>query len=84
MIASNVGGTAAYVKIFGKTSTPVPGTDVPCIVIPVPASSTVCYEFTALGTRPPNGCGYCIVGGIADTDATAVAANQVKVLFSFI
>ena len=85
--ATNTGATAAFVKLYNKATAPTVGTDVPEMIIPVPAAVSgvpgaaelrpgfIAYRF-ALGL------GIAITGGAADTDTTAVAAGQVKVKLS--
>jgi len=85
--ATNTGASAAYVKLYNKATAPTVGTDVPEMIIPVPAAVSgvpgaaelrpgfIAYRF-ALGL------GIAITGGAADSDTTAVAAGQVKVKLS--
>ena len=85
--ASNVGATDAFVKLFNKATPPVPGTDVPEMIIPVraavagvPGVAEISPGFNAY--RFPLGLGIAITGAAADSDTTAVAAGQVKVKLS--
>jgi hypothetical protein len=85
--ASNVGATDAFVKLFNKATAPVPGTDVPEMIIPVraavagvPGVAEISPGFNAY--RFPLGLGIAITGAAADSDTTAVAAGQVKVKLS--
>jgi hypothetical protein len=88
--ATNTGAAAAFVKLFNKATAPVPGTDVPEMIIPVPAAvggvpgvAEISPGFNAY--RFPLGLGIAITGGVtgaADTDTTPVAAGQVKVKLS--
>jgi hypothetical protein len=88
--ASNNGATDAFVKLFNKATAPIPGTDVPEMIIPVraavsgvPGVAEISPGFNAY--RFPLGLGIAITGGptgAADTDTTAVAAGQVKVKLS--
>jgi len=85
--ATNTGASAAFVKLYNKATAPTVGTDVPEMIIPVPAAVSgvpgaaelrpgfIAYRF-ALGL------GIAITGGAADNDTTAVAAGQVKVKLS--
>lgn len=82
--ASNTGAGAAYVKLYNKASAPTVGTDVPVITITVPASGTVSLPFGTQGHRFTTGIGLAITGAAADSDTTAVAAAQVKVLTAYI
>lgn len=85
--ATNTGATAAFVKLYNKATAPTVGTDVPEMIIPVPAAvagvpgvAQVTPGFN--GHRFPLGLGIAITGGVADSDTTAVAAGQVKVKIS--
>ena len=37
--ASNIGASPAYVKLYNKATAPVVGTDIPDMIIPVPAAA---------------------------------------------
>lgn len=87
LYATNTGAAAAYVKLYNKATAPTVGTDVPLMIIPVPAAAggvpgvaSVATPFQ--GYRFPLGLGIAITGGAADSDTTAVAAGQVKVILS--
>lgn len=85
--ATNTGATAAFVKLYNKATAPTVGTDIPEMIIPVPAASggvpgtaTIPMGFNSF--RFPLGLGIAITGGVSDTDTTAVATGQVKVKLS--
>lgn len=85
--ATNIGATVAFVKLYNKATAPTVGTDVPAMVITVPAavagvpgSVEITPGFN--GYRFALGLGIAITGLVADTDTTAVAAGQVKVMLS--
>jgi hypothetical protein len=85
--ATNTGAAAAYIKLYNKATAPTVGTDVPLMIVPVPAAvggipgvAEVVTPFA--GYRFALGLGIAITGGAADTDTTAVAAGQVKVILS--
>ena len=85
--ATNTGATVAFVKLFNKATAPVPGTDVPTMILPVPAAASGVPGVATLpigfsGFRFALGLGLAITGGVADSDTTAVAAGQVKVHLS--
>jgi hypothetical protein len=85
--ATNTGATAAFVKLYNKATAPTVGTDVPEMIIPVPAAVSgvpgVANIYTGHNAfRFPLGLGIAITGGAADADTTAVAAGQVKVKLS--
>lgn len=85
--ASNIGAADAFVKLYNKATAPVVGTDVPEMIIPVPAAVGGVPGVVELtpgfnGYRFALGLGIAITGGAADNDTTAVAAGQVKVKLS--
>jgi hypothetical protein len=82
--ASNTGAAAAYLKLYNKASAPTVGTDVPVLTISLPASGTVNVPFGTNGFRFATGIAYAITNLAADSDTTAVAAAQVKVMWSYI
>ncbi len=85
--ATNIGATPAFVKLYNKATAPVVGTDVPAMILPVPAAVSGVPGVRDLpigfsGFRFALGLGIAITGAVADTDTTAVAAGQVKVILS--
>lgn len=85
--ATNTGATTEYVKLYNKATSPVVGTDIPAMIIPVPVAVSGVPGVATLpignqGFRFPLGLGIAITGEAADTDTTAVAANQIKVILS--
>jgi len=85
--ATNIGATAAFVKLYNKATAPTVGTDVPEMIIAVPAAvagvpgaAQISPGFN--GYRFALGLGIAITGAVADSDTTAVAAGQVKVKLS--
>jgi hypothetical protein len=81
--AFNAGASPVYVKYYNRTTAPAVGTDVPVMVVSVPATDTVMIGGGANGIRFATGIAIAIVTGAADTDNTAVAAAQVKVATSW-
>jgi hypothetical protein len=87
LYATNIGATAAFVKLYNKATAPTVGTDVPEMIIPVPAAVSGVPGVAQIspgfnGYRFALGLGIAITGGVADSDTTAVAAGQVKVKLS--
>lgn len=85
--ASNIGATPAFVKLYNKATAPTVGTDVPAMIIPVPAAVSGVPGVAPLpvgfsGFRFALGLGIAITGAVADSDTTAIAAGQVKVALS--
>jgi hypothetical protein len=84
---TNTGAGAAFVKLYNKATAPTVGTDVPVMIIPVPAAVAGVPGVAQIspgfnGYRFALGLGIAITGAVADTDTTAVAAGQVKVILS--
>ncbi|HEX5444054.1 MAG TPA: hypothetical protein VFW87_09510 [Pirellulales bacterium] len=82
IIAMNVSASSpAYLKLYDKASVPVVGTDSPVYVLPLPTAGSTGGAGAArswpTGLRFSSGLAYAITLGMADSDATAVAANQV-------
>lgn len=85
--ATNIGATVAFVKLYNKATAPTVGTDVPDMIIPVPAAvsgvpGVASLPAGYLGYRFALGLGIAITGAVADNDTTAIAAGQVKVKLS--
>jgi hypothetical protein len=85
--ATNTGATPAFVKLYNKATAPTVGTDVPAMIIPVPAAvggvpGVATLPIGYSGFRFALGLGIAITGAVGDTDTTAVAAGQVKVILS--
>lgn len=81
LVVINTNNTIYYLKLYNKRTAPTCGSDTPVWRIPVPANNTG-GGFVVLSTedmRFPLGLGFCLVGGIADSDntnaATGVALN---------
>lgn len=84
VFVSNQNAAIRYLKIYNKASAPTVGTDVPVMVIPVPAGGFVNIDCTSMGQRFTLGIAYAITTGMADSDTGAVAANEIKVKFTFL
>jgi len=82
--ASNNGATPCYVRLYNIATAPVPGTTVTADWLLVPAGSSAYLDYGDKGARFATGIGLAITGGVADTDTTAVALGQVKVVTSFV
>lgn len=81
----NAGVAAAYVKLYNSGANgaaPVVGTDVPVMVLAVPATGNAQIELKE-AAQFPNGLSLAMVTGAADTDNTAVAAAQLKATLVF-
>lgn len=73
----NNGASAAYLKLYNKATAPTVGTDTPHATFLIPAGGCLPTIEPAASLSFNTGLGYAITGGPADTDTTAVAANQV-------
>lgn len=84
VVATNNGAAVAFLKLYNKVTAPTVGTDVPLLVVSVPANGVPVTIDSALGMRFTAGIGFGITNLIADSDTTAVAANQVKVKIDYV
>lgn len=75
--ACSIDATPVYVKFYNKATTPGCNADSEVARLMVPASQCSGMALPKNGLVFSTGIGYCIVTGIADTDATAVTANEV-------
>lgn len=80
---SNRSSAFRAVKLYNKASAPTVGTDTPRVVIDVPFESAANVEFS-LPIAFETGIAIAIVAGIADSDATAVALNDVAVTLFYL
>lgn len=79
---SNVTATAAYVKLYNKSTAPTVGTDVPAITIPAPANTTVNHDIGSVGARFSSGIGRAVTAAAVATDTgVAVAGIQVQITY---
>jgi len=78
----NTSATTKYVRLYSKATAPTVGTDVPIMVVAVPATSSKEIEYVP-ALRIGTGLGVAITGGAAVNDATAVAAGDVQLLVSY-
>lgn len=71
----NVNAATRYLKLYNTAATPVPGTTAIALRIALPPATSVHVQLPA-GINFSTGIGFAIVTGIADADATAVAASE--------
>jgi hypothetical protein len=81
--AGNNGGSAAWLKLYNKASSPTVGTDTPVWSCYLPAGTAREVPIT-VGLAFGTGIAYAITGAAADTDTTAVAANQVTGVIGYV
>ena len=85
IIAIGLTSTVRYLKLYNKATTPVVGTDVPIMTIPIPANTQgagVAIPFS-MGVNFPLGIGIAITSGSADNDTGAVGAGDVIVNLTY-
>jgi hypothetical protein len=68
-----------FVKLFNKATAPVPGTDTPQDTFGVQAGTSVPIPVPSGGLTYSTGIAIAITKNMADSDATAVAANDCAV-----
>lgn len=74
--AYNAAASVRYIKLYNKSTAPVPGTDTPIRTIAIPAGQKA-FNVIENGMPFSNGIGIAIVAGIADSDATVISASDV-------
>lgn len=78
----NSNAAVRYLKIYNSASAPTCGSGTPLDRVLVPPTN--CSGYTSkVGKVYGTGIGYCVVTGAADTDATAVSANDVMVSIGY-
>jgi hypothetical protein len=83
--AFNSGAGAAFLKFYDKASAPTVGTDVPVLVIGIPAGQSVISELgTASESTSQPALLTRLLEAMADNDTTAVALNQVCLAMSLL
>jgi len=80
----NTSAATKYVKLYNKASAPVLASDTPVLTVPIAANGYVNIIINDIGIFFATGISMAITGGAGDTDATAVAANDVVVNMSYI
>lgn len=80
--AMNASAATKYVRFYNKATTPTVGTDIPIVVVAIPATSSKEFNYTP-AVRFGTGIGVSITGGAAAADATAVAAGDVQLLVNY-
>lgn len=83
VVVSNINAAARYLKLYNKASAPTVGTDVPVIVVPIPAGAVVQIDGGSNGIRFGTGIAWALTTGAADSDTGAVAASEHKVAIAY-
>ncbi len=79
---SNPTATAAYVKLYSKTTAPTVGTDVPVLTQAVAAGATVALTFGQVGKRFATGIGIaCTAAAAASDTGVSVAGIQINATY---
>lgn len=86
-VITNINAAVMYVKFYDKATAPDPSacsanSDCPVLRFAIPGDTTgagVAIPISSLGIKFTTGLGMSITTGVADTDETAVAANEVIV-----
>ncbi len=81
----NNSGTIAYLKLYNKATAPTCGTDTPVdhFMVPGLTGGSGLIFSSAMGEAYGTGIGWCLTGGIADADTTAVAASAYLVTIGY-
>jgi len=72
----NLSAATKYLKLYDLAAAPAVGTDTPVMTIPIPPGGGANVWFSG-GIAFSTGIAYAITGGVADTDTTALATNDV-------
>ena len=90
-LLSNVNAAIRYFKLYNKAGAPVVGTDTPIFTVAIPAGTSTVPGylnlenlFGAHGHLFAAGIAYAITGGAADSDTTAIGANDVIVNLNYL
>lgn len=76
---SNLTAAAKFLKLYNLAVAPTVGTSVPFMVIPIQANTTLPVVHSDIGVYFSTGIAYAITGAVADSDTTAIGANEVLV-----
>lgn len=78
--AGNINAAVCYLKLYNKATAPTVGTDTPVATLMIPGSTTgggFSLSIPGGTTAFPLGLGYALTTGVADSDTSGVAANEV-------
>lgn len=75
---ANINAAVRYVKFYNTVAAPTVGTDTPVLVVSIPAGTSKNLMLPS-GVSFSLGIGIGVVTGIANSDNTAVAANEIIV-----
>ncbi len=83
IFVNNASASAKFLRVYNLTVAPTVGTSSPILVVTIPANTSLTVPINALGLAFSTGMSYAITNAAAYLDATAVAAGDVQVLFSW-
>lgn len=83
LVVTNTTATARFLKLYNKASAPTVGTDVPVLILTVPAYGTVNLDCKAAALVFGTGIGIALTAAAAYTDVAAVAAGALVVKISY-
>lgn len=78
----NINASPRYLKLYNKASSPTVGTDVPVKRIMIPGNTSGAgsnITIPSCGIKFSTGIAFALTTGIADSDSTGVAANEILV-----
>ena len=82
--AHNTNASARYLKFYDKASAPTVGTDTPVLTLYIGATSGVRDIVFPEGMAFPLGIAYAITANQADSDTTAIGANEVVMSITYL
>jgi hypothetical protein len=82
--ANNTTAAARYVRLFQKATAPTLGTDVPSVVVTVPAGSSKEISYASGGLVFGSGIGVAVTTDAAQLGSTAATAGDVQVTISYV
>lgn len=76
----------SYLKIYDKASAPTVGTDVPVMTIPIPTNSLGAGVTISIpnGITFSNGIAIAVTSLVADSDTTAILADEVVINLTYV
>lgn len=75
--AYNASAAVKYLKLYDKATAPLLASDVPVMVLPLAVGANHALDAAAVGVTFVAGIAIAITGALANTDTTALAANDV-------
>lgn len=83
VVLTNTSAAIKFFKLYNKATAPTVGTDTPVATVGVPAGQTITWQCEQ-GLRLNLGIAYALVTGVAISDATAVALNDLAVHINYV